>query len=57
MHAILLTLEFFGVLAFLAVVDLERVVVACYDCKLARVVEIEGRDRGRAWRRRLEALG
>jgi hypothetical protein len=29
MHAVLLALELLGVLAFFAIVDLERVVVAC----------------------------
>jgi len=40
MHAILLALQLLGVLAFFAVVDLERVVVACYDGELARVVKV-----------------
>lgn len=44
MHAILLRLQLFGVLSFFAVVDLEGVVVACYDGKLACVVEVEGGD-------------
>jgi hypothetical protein len=34
------------VLSFLAVVDLERVVVAGYDGEFARVVEVEGSDAG-----------
>jgi hypothetical protein len=56
MDAILLTLEFLCVLAFLAVVDLERVVVACYNREFARVVKVEGGDRRRARTRGLEAL-
>jgi hypothetical protein len=56
MYAILLTLQLLCVLAFLAVVDLEGVVVACYDGKLARVVEVEGGDRCCARTRRFEAL-
>lgn len=44
MYAILLALEFLCVLSFLAIVDLESVVVACYNGKLARVVEVERRD-------------
>jgi hypothetical protein len=46
MDAILLRLELFRVLALLAVVDLEGVVVACDNGKLARVVEVERGDRG-----------
>jgi hypothetical protein len=30
--------------AFFAIVDLERVVVACYDGEFARIVEVEGCD-------------
>jgi hypothetical protein len=41
---ILLTLQLLRVLALLAVVDLERVVVACYDGEFARVVEVERGD-------------
>ena len=41
MHAVLLTLQLLCVLPFLAIVDLERVVVACYDGELARVIEVE----------------
>lgn len=40
--AVFLRLELFCVLAFFAVVNLERVVVAGYDGKFARVVEVEG---------------
>ena len=40
--AVFLALELFGVFAFFAVVDLERVVVARDDCEFARVVEVEG---------------
>ncbi len=42
-------------LAFFAVVDLERVIVAGYNGKLAGVVKVKRCDRG-AWRGRLEAL-
>ena len=43
-------------LALLAIVDLERVVVAGYHGEFARVVEVEGCDGG-AGARRFEALG
>ena len=55
MDAILLRLELFGVLALFAVVDLEGVVVACDNGKLARVVEVERGDGG-ARAARLELL-
>jgi uncharacterized protein involved in cysteine biosynthesis len=55
-HAVLLALELLCVLSFLAVVDLKRVVVACYNGELARVVEVKGRDRRGAWTRRFESL-
>ena len=45
-HAILCAPQLLCVLAFLAVVDLERVVVAGNDGKFARVVEVERRDGG-----------
>jgi hypothetical protein len=44
--AILLRLELLRVLALFAVVDLEGVVVACDNGKLARVVEVERGDGG-----------
>lgn len=56
MYAILLALQFFCVLALLAVVDLDGFVVACYNGKLSRVVEIEGCYRDGARIRSLEAL-
>jgi uncharacterized protein involved in cysteine biosynthesis len=56
MYAILLTLKLLRVLSFLAIVDLEGVVVARYNGKLASVVEVERRDRCCARTRRLEAL-
>jgi hypothetical protein len=56
MYAILLTLKLLCVLSFLAVVDLESVVVACYNGKLARVIEVERGDGRCARTRRLEAL-
>jgi hypothetical protein len=40
--AVFLALELLCVFTFFAVVDLERVVVARYDCEFARVVEVEG---------------
>lgn len=41
MNAILLTPKLLCVFSFLAVVDLERVVVACDNGKLACIVEVE----------------
>jgi hypothetical protein len=41
---VLVALQFFGVLAFAAVVHLQRIIVACHNGKFARVVEIEGGD-------------
>lgn len=55
-HAVFLTLQLFGVLALLAVVDLKRVIVACYNGKFARVVKVERCD-GSALAARFEALG
>src|SRR5690242_3745134 len=55
MHAILLRLELFRMLSFFAVVDLEGVVVAGHNGKLACVVEVERGDRG-ARTTRLETL-
>ena len=40
-YAILLALQFFCVLALFAVVDLDCFIVACYNGKLTRVVEVE----------------
>jgi hypothetical protein len=56
MYSILLALQFFCVLALLAVVDLDRFVVACYNGKLTRVVEVEGGYRDGAGTRSFEAL-
>jgi hypothetical protein len=56
MHAVFLRLELFGMFTFLTVVNLQRVVVACYNGELARVVEVEGGDRGGAWAGGFEAL-
>lgn len=46
MYAVFLTLELLCMFPLLAVVDLQRVVVAGYDGKLASVVEVEGCDGG-----------
>jgi hypothetical protein len=43
MHAILLTLQLFGMLPLLAVIDLEGVIVAGYDGEFACVVKVERR--------------
>jgi len=56
MYAIFLTLQLFCVLSFLAVVDLEGVVVARYYGKLACVIEVERCDGCCTRARRLEAL-
>lgn len=46
MYAVLLRLQFLGMLAFLAVVDLESVVVSGYNGELACVVEVKRGDGG-----------
>jgi hypothetical protein len=56
MNTILLTLELLCVFTLLAVVDLERVVVACYNREFACVVKVERGDRGRTRTGSLEAL-
>lgn len=45
MDTVLLALKLLRMLAFLAVVDLERVIVACHNGKLARVVKVQRGDR------------
>lgn len=55
-YTILLALQLFRMLALLAVVDLDRFVVACYNGKLTRVVEVEGCYRDGARSRSFEAL-
>lgn len=54
-NAVLLALELLCMPALLAVVYLERIVIAGNDGKLARIVEVEGRD-GRAGVGAFEAL-
>lgn len=41
MHTVLLALQLFGMFALLAIIDLERIVVACHDCKLSGVIKVE----------------
>lgn len=55
-HAILLALELLGMLAFLAVVNLECVVVACYNSELPRVIKVERGNRCRPRARSFESL-
>lgn len=50
-HTIFLALQLFRMFALFAVVDLESIVVACYDRELARVVKIKRGNRSLRIRR------